>query len=181
MYDKPTEEYFTSECDSCSENKSLTQLLTEDFGCDIDFDDLCSWMVWEKTNNKFDLQKVNAPIDLLIFEMNEQWPSFLLHSYCNRQQREHIALLRSQSGNTSFIIAQIDFSMNYSLIRQREVQQGFFSHQQASLFTAHLIIGEQQRNPAIISDRLERDTAFVHCAHQIIAEFSRRSFPIDKH
>ena len=111
-------------------------------------------MVWKKVNNKFDLQKVNASIDSLLTEMNEQWIPFLLHSYLNRQQREHIALLRLQSSNKSFIVEQIDFSMNYTLVRQREVQQGFFSHQQATLFTVHLIIGEEQRNLAIIRDRL---------------------------
>ena len=166
MCDKPTEECFTNECDSCSTNKSLTQLLTEDFDDDIDSDGLCSWTVWKKIDNKFDLHKVNASIDSLLFEMNEQWLPFLLHSYCNRQQREHIALLRSQCSSKSFIIAQIDFSMNYSLIRQREVQQGFFSRQQASLFTAHLIIGKEQQNLAIVSDRLEHDTAFVYCAQK---------------
>ncbi|CAF1377242.1 unnamed protein product [Adineta ricciae] len=31
------------------------------------------------------------------------------------------------SKNDSFVTVQIDFSMNYTLIRQREVQQGFFS------------------------------------------------------
>jgi hypothetical protein len=175
--DEPNEECFTNECGSCSTNNSFIRLLTEDFSEDIDFDDLCSWTVWKKINNKFDLQKVNATIDSLLFEMNEQWPSFLLHSYCNRQQREHIALLRSQSSSTSFVIAQIDFSMNYSLVRQREVQQGFFSHQQASLFTTHLVVGKEQRNLAIISDRLEHDTAFVYGAQQIIVAFVKKKFP----
>ena len=140
--------------------KSLTQLFNEDFGDGIDFDGLWSWTVWKKINNKFDLQKVNVSIDSLLFEMNKQWLSFLFHSYCNRQQREHTALLRLQCSRKSFIIAQIDFSMNYFLMRQREVQQGFFFRQQASLFTAHLTIDEEQQNVAIISDRLEHDTAF---------------------
>ena len=101
---KPTEECFANECDSCSINKRRTQVFVEDVSDDIEFDDVSPWMMWKKVNNKFDLHKVTASIDSLLTEMDEQWPSFL-HSYCNRQQREYIALLRAQSSNKSFIIA----------------------------------------------------------------------------
>ena len=67
--------------------------------------------------------------------------------------------------------------MNYSLMRQREVQQGFFSRQQATLFIAHLIIGKEQQNLAVVSDRLEHDTAFIYCAQEIIVEFVKKKFP----
>ena len=60
---------------------------------------------------------------------------------------------------------------------QREVQQGFFSSQQPSLFTAHLTIGKEQQNVAIISDRLEHETAFVYCAQEILLEFVKKKFP----
>ncbi len=65
--------------------------------------------------------------------------------------------------------------MNYTLIRQREVQQGFFSHHQATLFTIHLTIGKEQRNLAIISNYMEHTTAFVHCAL-----CTKNSRPIDQ-
>jgi hypothetical protein len=53
------------------------------------------------------------------------------------------------------VVAQIVFSMNYTLMRQREVQQGFFSQHQVSLFTIHLTIGDEHRNLAIISNYME--------------------------
>ena len=76
----------------------------------------------------------------------------IFHTHCIRQQREYIKDLRSQSTDKSFVVAQIDFSMNYTLIRQREVQQGFFSQHQVTLFTIHFTIGSEQRNLAIISN-----------------------------
>ncbi|CAM4926849.1 unnamed protein product [Rotaria socialis] len=63
-------------------------------------------------------------VDSLLTEIKERWSTFLLHAYSNREQREYIKDLRSQSTDKSFIVAQIDFSMNYTLLRQREVKQG---------------------------------------------------------
>ena len=70
--------------------------------------------------------------------------------------------------------------MNYTLIRQREVQQGFFSQHQVTLFTIHLIIGQEHRNLAIISDHMEHTTAFVYCAQKIFVRFIKTNFPYVK-
>ena len=66
--------------------------------------------------------------------------------------------------------------MNYTLVRQREVQQGFFSQHQVTLFTIHLTIGKEQRNLAIISDYMEHTTLFVHCAQKILARSIKKDF-----
>ena len=113
-------------------------------------------------------------------EIEEQWPYFLMHSYCNRQQREYITQLRVQSNKQNFIVAQIDFSMNYTLIRQHEVQQGFFSQHQATLFTIHLIIGNEHRDLAIVSNSMEHTTSFVYCAQRMIVEFVKKHYPLVK-
>jgi hypothetical protein len=135
------EECFNGLCDDCL-MESITDILTHNNV--IDLDDECSWSLWKKVNNKFDLQQVIGSVDSLLTEIEERWPVFLLHTYCNRQQRDYIKQLRSQSTDKTFAVAQIDFSMNYTLIRQREVQQGFFSQHQATLFTIHLTIGQEQ-------------------------------------
>ena len=131
-------------------------------------------------NNKFDLQYIIGSVDSLITTIEDHWPTFLLHTYHNRQQRDYIKELRSQSTEKTFIVAQIDFSMNYTLIRQREVQQGFFSQQQATVFTIHLTIGQEHRNLAIISDHIEHTTAFVYCAQKILVQFIKRNYPLVK-
>ena len=70
--------------------------------------------------------------------------------------------------------------MNFTLIRQREVQQWFFSQHQATLFTIHLTIGREQRNVAIISNYMEHITSFVYCAQQILVRFIKKNFPLVK-
>ena len=57
---------------------------------DIDLDDDCSWTIWKKVNNKFDLQQMTGSVDSLVTEIKERWSAFLLHAYSNRQQRDYI-------------------------------------------------------------------------------------------
>lgn len=171
------EKCFSGKCNNCS-SKNITDVLNSNSMMDLD--DECSWTLWKKVNNKFDLQQMFGSVESLLSEIEERWPSFLLHTHINREQREFIKDLRSKSTNDSFVVAQIDFSMNYTLIRQHEVQQGFFSQHQASLFTIHLTIGDEPTNLAIISNYMEHTTAFVHCAQKILVEFIKKNFPFVK-
>ncbi|CAF1544024.1 unnamed protein product [Adineta ricciae] len=171
------EKCFKGECDNFP-TQGITDILTGNVMMDLD--DECSWTLWKKVQNKFDLQQMFGSVDSLLTEIEERWPLFLLHTHIDREQREYIKGLRSKSTNDTFVVAQIDFSMNYTLIRQREVQQGFFSLHQVSLFTKDLTIGNEQRNLAIISNHMEHTTAFVHCAQKILTDFIKKSFPLVK-
>jgi hypothetical protein len=172
-----TEDCFYGRCGSCPKENIIDNLINKN---DMDVDEECSWTIWKKLNSKFDLQKVSGSVDSLLTEIEERWPAFLIHTYLNRQQRDHIKELRKQSTDKTFAVAQIDFSMNYTLIRQREVQQGFFSQHQVTIFTAHLTIGQEHRNLAIISDYMEHTTTFVYCAQKLIAEFINKNFQLVK-
>ena len=171
------EECFIGECDICPK-ENLIDILTQNNV--MDHEEECSWTVWKKVNNKFDLQQVTGSVGSLVTEIEDKWDAFLFHVYCNRQQREYIKELREKSTDKTFLVAQIDFSMNYTLVRQREVQQGFFSQHQASLFTMHLTVGQEQRNVAIISNYMEHTTSFVYCAQKILVQFIKENFPLVK-
>ena len=171
------EECFIGECDNCPIEK-LVNILTQNNAMDLDEE--CGWTMWKKVNNKFDLQQITGSVDSLLTEIEDKWDVFLFHVYCNRQQREHIKELREKSTDKTFLVAQIDFSMNYTLVRQREVQQGFFSQHQATLFTIHLTVGQVQRNLAIVSNYMEHTTSFVYCAQQILVRFIKQNFPLVK-
>lgn len=152
------EDCFMGEWDNCS-MENLIDILTHNNA--MDYDDECGWTIWKTVSSKFDLQQITGSVASLLTEIQERWNVFLSHVYFNRQQREHIKELRAKSTDKTYIVAQVDFSMNYTLIRQREVQQGFFTQNQATLFTIHLTIGQAQRNVAIISNYMEHTTSFV--------------------
>ncbi len=99
-----------------------------------------------------------------------------LYTYGNRQQRDYIKELWTQSMEKTFMVAQIDLSMNYIFLRQREVQQGFFSQHQAILFTIHPTIGQEHRKLAIMSDCMEHTTSFVYCAQRILVKLIEKNF-----
>ena len=44
----------------------------------------------EKSHNKFDFQEMIGSVDSLLTEIKVRWSTFLLHTYCNRQQHEYI-------------------------------------------------------------------------------------------
>ena len=168
-----TEDCFGGKCEHCPNDNLMDTLTNKN---EIDLDDNCSWTLWKKVNNKFDLQRMVGSVDSLLTEIEERWSAFLLHVYCNRQQRDYIKELRRQSTAKTFVVAQMDFSMNYTLLRQREVQQGFFSQHQATIFTVHLTIGQEHRNLAIISDCMEHTTAFVYCAQRLVVQFIKDNY-----
>jgi hypothetical protein len=173
----PQEECFNGECEICPMG-NLIDILTQKKV--IDYDEECTWTLWKKVSNKFDLQQITGSVDSLLTEIGDKWDAFILHVHNNRQQREYIKELREKSNEKTFVVAQIDFSMNYTLVRQREVQQGFFSYRQATLFTIHLTVGQEQRNLAIISDYMEHTTSFVYCAQKILVGFIKKNFPLIK-
>lgn len=88
--------------------------------------------------------------------------------------------LREHSSEKTYIVAQMDFSMNYTLIRQREVQQAFFSQHQATLFTVHVTIGSEHRDVAIVGDSMDHTTAFTYCAQSMIVKFFKQHYPLVK-
>ena len=171
----PQEKCYLDQCNDCPV-ENLIDILAHNH--DMDYDEECIWNIWKKSNNKFDLQQITGSVDSLLTEMEDRWDAFLLHVYCNRQQRDYIKNLREKSSDKTFLVANIDFSMNYTLMRQREVQQGFFSYNQATLFTIHLTIGQEQRNIAIISNHTEHSTAFVYTAQNILVQFIKNNFPL---
>ena len=171
------EDCFIGECQLCS-SKSVVDILIKKIS--VDLDENCTWTIWKKLDNKFDLQQVTNSVEALLDQIEEKWSSFLLHTYFNRRKREYIADLRAQSSKTTSIVAQVDFSMNYNLIRQCEVQQAFFSQKQASTFTIHITIGKEHRDIAIISNSMEHSITFIYCAQKVLADYLKKNMPFVK-
>ena len=119
---------FIGACDNCPTEK-LMNIVTQNNATDLDEE--CGWTVSKKINNKFDLQQITGLVDSLLTEIEDKLDVLLFHVYCNRQQREHLKEVREKSTDKTFLVAQIDFSMNCTLVRQH----------QATLFTIHLTVG----------------------------------------
>jgi len=173
--DQPNEDCFLFSCSRC--NKRRVSAILQGLLDNIDEDDEWTWSIWQQVNKKVDLHHIRGSIVSLLNEVDEQWKSFAIHSYFNREQRTYIRDLRLLSSDMSYVVIQIDFAENYSVIRQREVQAAHWNNVQATLFTVHIKIGTKHKNIAIISDYMRHDTAFVYCAQQLIIKFVKQHFP----
>ena len=60
-----TEDCFNGKCSQCPKGHLMNILMDR---TDIDLDDDCSWIIWKKVNNKFDLQHMTRSIDSLVTE-----------------------------------------------------------------------------------------------------------------
>ncbi|CAM2728792.1 unnamed protein product [Rotaria socialis] len=85
------EECFNEECDDCP-IENITDVLTHNNSMDLDEE--CSWTLWKKVDNKFDLQQMIGSVDSPLNEIKERWSTFSLQTYSNREQREYIKYLR---------------------------------------------------------------------------------------
>ncbi|CAF4851339.1 unnamed protein product, partial [Rotaria socialis] len=83
-----------------------------------DEDGKCSWPVWKPIDKKVDLHQIRGTITSLLYEIDENWSAFLLHSYINREQRNFINDLRIKPSRVSYAVIQIDFAENYAFLRQ---------------------------------------------------------------
>ena len=64
-----TENCYIGECNNCPTTQ-LENSFTEYIESDLDKE--CSWTVWRKLNNKFDLQKVTGSLNSLLNEIEDR-------------------------------------------------------------------------------------------------------------
>jgi hypothetical protein len=65
----PNEKCFNDECDDCP-TENITDILSDNNLMDLD--DECSWTLWKKVSNKFDLQQMFGSVDSLLMDFVEE-------------------------------------------------------------------------------------------------------------
>ncbi|CAF4079006.1 unnamed protein product, partial [Rotaria sordida] len=115
----PFEDCFNRRCNTCS-MVNPSDILLENIN--INKDENSSWSQWKTLNNKVDLHHINGFAYSLLDEIDSQWTKFLLHSHVTTEQKEYIKILRLNSSENTYIVAQIDFAENFTIFQQREVQ-----------------------------------------------------------
>lgn len=131
----PSEDCHYRRCDNCSNGNVSDLFVTTD---DIDEQVDTTWSFWSTSNNRVELQHRSGSFRSLIEQFNTIWPAFITHSYCTRQQREHIKSIRVDSSFTTFVVIQLDFAENFSFIVQKEIQSAYWNKKQATVFTVFI-------------------------------------------
>ena len=88
--------------------------------------------------------------------LSEKIPSFLIHTFTKRAQSNYFQLKILRVPASSAII-QVDFSENYSLQDQGEVQSAHWYEEQLTLFTVCVWMYKIKKSFVFVSDDLDHD------------------------
>ena len=69
------------------------------------------------------MQRASGSVNDLIDELDAQWSKFANHHFNNRQQIDYIKQIKLGTDERRGVVIEMDFSENYHLIVQHEVQQ----------------------------------------------------------
>ncbi|KAJ4440626.1 hypothetical protein ANN_08773 [Periplaneta americana] len=83
-------------------------------------------------------------------------PKYLFHCYVKKKQSTYFRMLLDNASDTE-VLLQVDFSENYSIIHQNEVQSAHWSHDQVTLFTACFWYKDKVKSYVIVSDYMTHD------------------------
>ena len=133
---------------------------------------------WKSTDNRIEKLVATDTVDIIFNELKKQLNTFLLHTFVKREQAATFNSLKSSSDGIS-IVLQVDFSENVMIVAQKEVQSAHWHHPQATLFTAHAWINNDNNFSMVIIQMIPTtsNTAFLFYA----VHFSKPASKISKH
>lgn len=172
---------YLQECLICSKN------LPSDFFAEqlkineINEEDDVTWMIWERSEKRTELQRHTTSIISLLEKFDSLWAKFLIHHFYTIQQRDYITKIKTESSENGFAVVQLDFAQNFTLFSQSAIQSSYWSQKQVSIFTVHIKFGKGHRNLAFISDYMKHTTEFVYQCQIYIVNFIKKWYPNVKH
>lgn len=95
-------------------------------------------------------------------QLTKDLREFLVHTFTKREQHSHFEALKEKV-DTENIVVEVDFSENFTIKDQNEIQSAHWTHKQATLFTSHAWVGADNNEPMIHwSDNLEHGKLAVY-------------------
>ena len=173
-----SEKCMTGNCDKCS-GKILTWFDAFD---GVELNQEIIWYEWareegqnepmhkrrrtyqppEKQQTKKRLKKCcRSGTVIAAFEsLMEKLPDFLLHVFIKRQQSDYFQTKLVSISRESSVI-QVDFSENYTLQHQGEVQSAYWNQNQLTIFTVCVWMEKEKKSLVFVSDDLDHDKTSV--------------------
>lgn len=124
---------------------------------------------WSTMDGRIALVGEKTTIGSVLNLLKEKTRSFKMHSFVNKTQKRLFKDLRDNISDTCAIV-QIDFSENFTIKTQNEIQSAYFAHGQISIFTAVIWLRNKVESFAFASDNLNHDKVSVfYYVDQIIS------------
>lgn len=107
-----------------------------------------------------------------IESLAEKLPEFLLHVFIKREQSNHFQtkLLSIPKGSA---VIQVDFSENYTIQHQGEIQSAYWNQNQLTVFTICVWMHKEQKSMVFVSDDLDHDkTSVCVYMHKVLSKLT---------
>ncbi|ESO89794.1 hypothetical protein LOTGIDRAFT_164827 [Lottia gigantea] len=133
---------------------------------------------WSKNDlKKVDKLKFTATVHEIFQILASKLRSFLIHTFIKRTQSKKFDNLKCNVDVKSILIP-VDFSENFSIKDQNEIQSAHWVNNQCTLFTVFMWInGTITKSMVIISDYLEHEKYAVYTFMTHIFKYLKSNFP----
>ncbi|CAF1252625.1 unnamed protein product [Rotaria sordida] len=119
------------------------------------------WYQWKHINGYATKEEQQESVEQGIELLSSKVKTFLLHVHIKRQ---HSKFFEESQTNTSSkkIVIRVDYSENFEIKQQDEVQSAHWSSKSASIFTGHAWCGTNNYSFALVSNNVRHDKYCVY-------------------
>lgn len=103
-----------------------------------------------------------------LYDLEKKLPTFLSHCFLKEKQSTYFEYAKKHLVNEAVCVLQVDFSENFSICQQDEIQSAHWNSDQITIYTAVAYTSEGVISYAIISDFMQHDKLAVHAFNQRI-------------
>ena len=170
-------------CDSCPGKDALLEFLKTTI-TDLDSDDKILFQQWRSTDRS-DLEHIEMEAHDFFEFLANLIDKLTIHSYISKCQARYLKQLKNdlnQKQNVCIVLA--DFSENYTMTVQDEIQSFHFNKPQCTIhpLVVYLPSPDQsssyiQQSLAFFSDDLNHDTSFVFAMQKELACYLKTNYP----
>ena len=101
---------------------------------------------------------------------------FLLHVYIKRQQSKFFEELKVNSSDRKIVI-QVDYSENFEIRQQNEIQSSHWTSKLVSIFTAHSWCSNDNYSFSLVSDNISHDKYCINSCITYMIDKMKEKLP----
>ena len=170
-------------CDSCPGKEALLKFLQNSF-TDLEPDNTIIFQQWRSTDRS-DLEHIEMEAYDFFEFLTNLIDKLTIHSYICKCQARYLKQLKNELNQMQNVcVVLTDFSENYTMTVQDEVQSFHFNKPQCTIHPLVLYLPSPdqsspciQQNLAFFSDDLNHDTSFVFAMQKQLACYLKTKYP----
>lgn len=133
-----------------------------------------TWTQWVHNGNRFTRSEFTGTVQQCVAVLETKISPFLLHTWIKREQSKYFEDLK-ENVSSSNVVIQVDYSQNFSISFQDEIQSAHWSKEQLSVFTAHVWLSDStSKSFAFVSDDSRHNKYTVNaCLERLFTTLQR--------